>query len=344
MLDDLKYIHKRDADDVLGSAQKQWQQLTQPFKIDIQPVVAENIIIAAQDSVAVSGLLSRIWPDYKLPIEIIGCGGDIPRYVSSKTYFIAINDSGNDPELLDVVQQAIGRGAQLAVITSGGRLAEITRQNQSTLIVMPAFKQAYYALIPYYRALVDLVEAANLAANVMTDQLDRAALFMAKAVEGWLPTVPVKHNFAKQIALDTIGKSVVIYADSMMSPGAYRWKSGFNEQARQLAWMNPDAIVQSNEFVGWTNQPIDKPYSVIELRSNLEKSTSQRRFVRENRLLSGLRPSSLVVQAASDTLLEQMLWTMGLGDFTTIYAGLANGTNPAPSNLIAKFNEQSEVV
>ena len=57
------------------------------------------------------------------------------------------------------------------------------------------------------------------------------------------------------------------------------------------------------------------------------------------RLLSGRRPAPIVVNVQGDSLLEQLLWAIELGDFTTIYAALAAGINPAPVNLIEKFKK-----
>ncbi|MGC1176878.1 MAG: SIS domain-containing protein, partial [Candidatus Saccharimonadales bacterium] len=94
-----------------------------------------------------------------------------------------------------------------------------------------------------------------------------------------------------------------------------------------------------NEFIGWTKQPVDKPYAVVDLRSNLEHERIQKRFVVSERLLSGMRPSPLVVQTKGADLLEQLLWTIALGDFVTLYTALLGGINPTPVDLIEKFKK-----
>ncbi len=97
-----------------------------------------------------------------------------------------------------------------------------------------------------------------------------------------------------------------------------------------------------NEFLGWTKQPVNKPYAVVELRSNLEHKRTQKRFVVTERLLSGMRPAPIVVEAAGETGLEQLLWASVLGDFVTIYTALLNGVNPTPVDLVEKFKKQME--
>lgn len=48
----------------------------------------------------------------------------------------------------------------------------------------------------------------------------------------WRVDVPTKQNLAKQIALDVIGTSPVIYSSTEMFPAAYKWKISFNENAK----------------------------------------------------------------------------------------------------------------
>ena len=119
------------------------------------------------------------------------------------------------------------------------------------------------------------------------DELQRAAGFLKAAVQPWVATVPTDQNTAKQIALEMIGKSVVIYAGAKFSPAAYKWKISFNENAKQVAWTNQYPEFNHNEFMGWTKQPVDKPYAVVDLRSKMENPRTQKRFEVSARLLSG---------------------------------------------------------
>lgn len=50
-----------------------------------------------------------------------------------------------------------------------------------------------------------------------------------------------------------------------------------------------------NEFLGWSSHPQEKPYSVIDLRSNLDIERVQQRFELSAKLISGKRPSPIVV-------------------------------------------------
>jgi len=172
------------------------------------------------------------------------------------------------------------------------------------------------------------------------DELSSYYKFLADASENWLSTVPTNQNLAKQIAQECVGKSVVIYAGPKLFPAAYKWKISFNENAKQIAWCNQIPEFNHNEFLGWTKQPTDKPYTVIDIRSKLENPQTQKRFLVTAKLLSGLRPDPIVVEATGNNLVEQLLWSISLGDFVSIYTALLNGLNPTPVDMIEKFKSE----
>lgn len=339
MLDDLKLIHERDAQDALGIAERQWQQLGYEFEIFQDEVEADNIVYAGMGGSALAALVSQTWPGHSKPFEVVR-GYDIPAYVSDKTYFIAASYSGNTEETISAIAQAEAKGAKIAVIAGGGKLADIAREKNYPLALLPKAEQPRYAVLYNLKALLTLLEQAGLlAADGVNEQLAKSADFLRQSVQPWLVTVPTAKNPAKQIALDVIGKSAVIYAGPKLAPAAYKWKISFNENAKHIAWWNQFPEFNHNEFMGWTEQPVDKPYAVVDLRSNLEHPRVQKRFEVTERLLSGRRPAPIVVNAEGETLLEQLLWIIAFGDFVTIYTALANGINPAPVDLIEKFKK-----
>lgn len=340
MLDDLKYIHERDAADALGIAEKQWQQLGYEFEDLFQDQVeVDNIVYAGMGGSALAALLSQSWPGYNKPFEVVR-DYDIPAYVSQNTYFIAASYSGNTEETLSALEQAEAVGAQIAVIAGGGKLAEIAREKNYPLAVLPKAAQPRYAVLYNLKALLCLLDQAGLLANTeVLNELESAADFLQQAVSTWVPTVPTAQNPAKQLALDCIGKSIVIYGGDKLWSAAYKWKISFNENAKHVAWWGRYPEFNHNEFLGWTEQPTDKPYAVIDLQSSLEHPRVQKRFEVSDRLLSGRRPAPTTVAVQGNTVLEQLLWAVAFGDFVTLYTALANGLNPAPVDLIEKFKK-----
>jgi glucose/mannose-6-phosphate isomerase len=340
MLDDLQKIHERDPQDALGIAEKQWQQLEYVLEVDEPKLDVTNIVYAGMGGSALAALISANWPDYQIPFEVVR-DYEIPAHVSDKTFFIASSYSGNTEETVSALAAAETKGAHIAVIASGGKLQEIAQEKGYPFTLLPGGLQPRYAVLYNLKALVTLLEKAGLVATEAAEtELHRTAAYLRDKIQAWIPTVPTKDNLAKQIALECMGKSVVIYAGPKLAPAAYKWKISFNENAKHIAWWNQYSEFNHNEFLGWSEQPEQKPYTVIDLRSNLEHAQIQKRFEISARLLSGKRPEPIVVNAQGETLLEQILTTIALGDFVAIYTAILGNINPTPVDLIEKLKKE----
>lgn len=342
MLDDLKLIHQRDTEDALGIAEKQGEQLLQ--ELEVQGNVAfENIDAVVYAGMGGSGLAAEllpVWPGIGAPFQIVR-GYELPAYVGSNTLVIVASYSGNTEETLSALADAEERGAQIAVIAGGGKLRQAAEEKGYPLVTLPKAAQPRYAMLYNFRALLELLILASfIDRNTVIPELEGAANLLSEATAAWRPDVPTSQNPAKQLARELIGKSVVVYGGPKMYPAAWKWKISCNENAKQVAWAGQYPEFNHNEFLGWSKQPVDKPYAVIDLRSNLEHPRVQKRFEVSARLLSGMRPEPHVVQAHGDTILEQLLWMLAFGDFVTMYLGILNGLNPAPVELVEKFKKE----
>lgn len=338
MLDDLKYIHERDADDALGIVEKQPSQLTAQYELsgNLSSDGVTNVVYAGMGGSALAALLVHTWPKLSAPFEVVR-DYDLPNYVNENTLVIVASYSGNTEETLSAIEQAKTAGAKIAVITGGGKLHEVAIEGGYLLATLPKVVQPRYAVLANYKLILQVLAAAGLIEEHLVSELEEAAPFLQESISAWLPVLPSSNNPAKQLALECIGKSVVVYGGATLFPAAYKWKIGFNENAKQIAWAGQYPEFNHNEFLGWSKQPVDKPYTVIDLRSNLEHPRTQKRFEVSERLLSGMRPSPEIVTVQGETVLQQLLWALAFGDFVTIYTGIANGLNPAPVDLVEKF-------
>lgn len=339
MLDDLKLIHDRDSKDALGACAKQYEQLAQSYTTATDGFTPQNIVFAAMGGSALAAQLSTVWPGYTVPFEIVR-GYDIPAYVNEKTLFIAASYSGSTEETISALEQAEQKGAHIMVITSGGALAEIAQQKGYALALLPKLAVVRYTTFSILRALLQLVQTSGVLAQAdAVQQLESQMSFVQEAINVWQPDQPTANNLAKQTALELLGKSVVVYSGPKLAAAAYRWKISINENAKQVAWTNQVPEFSHNEFSGWSKQPVDKPYAVVELRSSLEHPRVQRRFELSEQLLSGMRPAPIVIAPQGETVLQQLLWLIALGDFVGIYAGLAANTDPTPLPLVDKLKQ-----
>lgn len=339
MLDDLKMIHERDAQDALGVAEKQWQQLHHDFAVQLPEDwngAISNVVLAGMGGSALPAVYMQAWPGLSVPFGIVR-DYELPSYVGSGTLCIVSSYSGNTEETLSALDDAERRGLKIVVFAAGGALMAAAQEKGYPLYSIPGGIQPRMSSFYFIAAQVQLFAALGLVPAESVGELHAAADWLEAHTAGWRPDVATAQNPAKQLALELVGKSVVVYSGPKLHAAANKWKIGTNENAKNIAWLYQYPEFNHNEFIGWSSHPVDKPYGVVEIRSNLEHPRVQKRFEVSQRLLSGMRPSPHVVEPQGDSLLQQLLWASNFGDFTSLYLALLNGINPTPVDLVEKF-------
>lgn len=340
MLDDLKYIHQRDGQDALGVAEKQWQQLQQKFNIELKPPEPiRNIVLDGMGGSAWPALYMRKWAGLKVPFEVFN-DYTLPAYVGSNTLFIASSYSGNTEEPVAALDKYEKSGAYIVVMAAGGDMMQRAEERGHPLFTIPPGIQPRMSSFYFLSAMAHIFEQLDLAKQGILDELAATGDWLGDQKDSWRPDVATKDNLAKQIARELAGKTVIVYSGPLLFPAANKWKICCNENAKNLAWANQYPEFNHNEFIGWSGHPVDKPFAVVEIRSNLEHERTQKRFMVTEKLLSGKRPMPIVVEPKGETHLQQLLWSSMLGDFVTIYLALLNNVNPTPVDLVEKLKTE----
>jgi glucose/mannose-6-phosphate isomerase len=341
MLDDLSVIKQRDPQDALGVATQEFSQLTFEAKVEntfpggFKPA---QVIVTGMGGSALAAGLVQDWLKLKVPYEV-NRRYDMPAYVSPDTLVIASSYSGNTEETISALHEAEAKGAKIAVIASGGKLLETAKKLNYPHVVLPSGLQPRMTVFYQLRALSHFLEDSGLASGPLAD-LEHASSWLDGQTRNWLPSVPAEQNLAKQLAEYSLGKTPVVYAGSKMGAVAYKWKISFNENAKNVAFMNELPEFNHNEFLGWTSHPVDKPFAVFDLISSFEHERVLKRFAISDRLLSGKRPKAKTVNLEGETYVQQMVWGCVLADFVSIYLAILNGVNPTPVEIIEKLKEE----
>ncbi len=337
MLDDLKYIHERDAQDALGVVGKQWQQLLHNYDVDLSRYSdIRNVVLAGMGGSSLPGVFLRSWPGTLVPFEVVR-DYELPAYVNEHTLVISSSYSGNTEETLTALAEAENHGAQIVVIAAGGELAKQAEAKQYPTFLIPGGIQPRMSSLYFLAAFAQLLEPLGLIKQGSCAELVDAANWLKDQTGAWGAEIPTNDNTAKQLALELMGKSVVVYSGPKLFPAANKFKICMNENAKNVAWVYQYPEFNHNEFIGWSSHPTEKPYAVVEIRSNLEHPRVQKRFEVSERLLSGMRPSPEVIVPQGETLLQQLFWTANFVDYVSLYVALLNGVNPTPVDLVEKF-------
>ncbi|HET8992106.1 MAG TPA: bifunctional phosphoglucose/phosphomannose isomerase [Candidatus Saccharimonadales bacterium] len=336
MLDDLKLIHERDKEDALGVAEKQWQQLQYNYDITTNYSDIKNIVVAGMGGSAFPAVFLQSWPGTTVPNQIVR-DYNLPSYVDEHTLFISSSYSGNTEETLSALAEAEKLGAKIVIVTAGGKLLDIAKEKNYPLLVIPGGIQPRMSSFYFIAAFVQLLEPLKLVEQGSTGALAATGDWLKDQVGSWQATIPTSSNPAKQLALELVGKSVVVYSGPKLFPAANKFKICMNENAKNVAWLNQYPEFNHNEFIGWTSHPVEKPYGVVEIRSNLEHERIQKRFEISTQLLSGKRPDPEIINPKGNNLIEQLLWTSNFCDYVSLYIALLNGVDPTPVDLVEKL-------
>jgi glucose/mannose-6-phosphate isomerase len=242
----------------------------------------------------------------------------LPKYVGQGALVIAASYSGNTEETVNAYHQAKSRGANIIVVTSGGKLAQMAKEDGFPLITIPSGQPPRtalgYLLIP---VLVACIKLGLLPAIDFTSLVT----VLRKMVADLSVEVGFETNLAKQIAVDSINRPVQFYGlGQWQGAVAYRWKGQFCENAKCLAFSHTYPELCHNEILGWGNADKQSPngWALFTLIDGTEIAKMEAR----GRISADLIKDKAVnryVKAEGTSLIERMLSLTLIGDFASIY-------------------------
>lgn len=344
ILDNANVLKQRDPEDALGIIANQYKQLAFKPKVECPEHDGREItsvVITGMGGSALAALLAKVLLARELPVplEVIR-EYTLPVYVNKHTLVIASSYSGNTEETLNALTEAQARGAQLGILASGGKLVAEASTLCAAHVVLPGGVQPRMAMLYSLKALFALFENFGVVGPNWQSELETLAHWMQDEVSAWLPSVPTENNYAKQLALQTVGKTPVFYGTPLTAPLAYKWKISWNETAKNMAFWNEYSEFNHNEFMGWTSHPVEKPFAVFDLTSSFDTARILQRMELSDRLLSGKRPQAITIALKGKTLLAQLVWGAVLADFSSAYTAVLNGVDPTPVVLIEKLKQE----
>lgn len=344
MLDDIQVITRRDGQHALQVATDQWKQAMYEAVIkhaEHDGRAIHRVVVAGMGGSALAALLMKSWLETKeaLPIEVVRTY-TLPQYVDTHTLVICSSYSGNTEETVACLEDAKQRGAQIAIVASGGKLKAVADSSDIALVELPSGLQPRMAVLYGLRALLKLIAHFGLVSEEYYTTVAKYGDWLREESAQWVKEVSVDRNIAKQLALLSVGKTSIFHAGHLMFPIAYKWKISWNETAKNVAFCSELPEFNHNEFMGWASHPVEKPFAVFDIVSEFEHPQIQKRFIISDKLLSGRRPKAHTINLQGDTPIAQMLWGCLLADFASIYTAILNGVDPTPVSLIEKLKKQ----
>jgi glucose/mannose-6-phosphate isomerase len=273
-----------------------------------QPI--HNIVVLGMGGSGIGGEFVAEFVRDTCSVPFLSCKGyRLPAYVGKNTLVIASSFSGNTEETLIAFEQALGRGSKIVCISSGGKMIEEAKRLNLDCIKIPAVQQPPRTCLGY--SLVQQLFVLNYFgfADKQCIQDLKASIAL---LEEHQEQIKVK---ASQFARKMEGKFPVIYATDRMGAVALRLRQQLNENSKLLAMHHVFPEMNHNELVGWTKQP--GSYVAIVFRSADDLERNSKRIEISKGIITKAADEFLEVDCIGDSLIEQAMYAVHLGDWIT---------------------------
>lgn len=264
--------------------------------------------------------------------------GPIPAWaIRVRPLVIAASYSGNTEETLSMVTSAAESGLPVATVTTGGRLGELSAQNNWPSITVPAGLQPRAAAGYMIGAVLRLFEGAKSIDDhrlAYTEAADLADEVTAEDSPAWMR--------AGEIADALQGRIPIIYGGGPVSSVvAQRWKTQINENVKIPAWYSLFPELDHNEIVGWETMPglTRENIGVVVLRDEADHDRVARRISHTRDLTQEAVPWVGEVQSKGRSTLARLISLTAVGDLASWMLAERLGVDPVPVVTIEKLKK-----
>jgi len=286
----------------------------------------KNIVVCGLGGSGIGGNIVRdiVAKESCLPLLSVK-NYEIPKFINSDTLVIASSYSGNTEETLSALEKCVQKNAEIAIITSGGKLKKFAEKYNYNHIIVPgnhppramfaySFVQLFYVLYNY---------------NIINDSFK-------ENIKGSVSLLKEKNNKIKEqakfIAEKLFNTTPVIYVADGFEGVAVRFRQQINENSKMLCWHQVVPEMNHNELLGWRINT--ENLSVIFFRNKVDNKRNQIRIDINKSVISKYTENIIEVWSEGETLIENTLYHIHLGDWVSWYLSEMNKVDAIEINVI----------
>jgi glucose/mannose-6-phosphate isomerase len=298
---------------------------------------ARGIVVAGMGGSAIGADLASaaIGLRAQAPITVVR-GYELPRWVGADTLVVCASYSGDTEETLHCFEQAGAAGAPRVVVTTGGKLAEAARAADDVPVIgLPSGMQPRAAVVYMTVTAMQCAELVGAAPSLRAEIEDAAVLARDLTAE-WGPDA--EGSEAKSIARAIKGRIPIVYGGRTTTAVARRWRSQFNENAKQPAFYGDLPEAHHNEVIGWHHA--DGVLVGVVLETAEEHKRMARRFDVTAEVMRAAGVEGLRVASRGQSATAQVMSLVLLGDLVSVYLAVLRGVDPTPVAEIDGLKER----
>ena len=299
---------------------------------EINLISYDSLLIMGMGGSGVSGDVLKLLSNLASSTEInVVKNYSIPTHlISKKPFCLFISYSGNTEETISGLNEAINNGFDFAVISSGGKLIELAKDNNKQYIQIPSGLQPRAAF--GYLAQAVCIFLDNNEKTDYTSQLKESGVYLNNLLKD--AEKSDIENLANAFAKDIKNKTCVIYGGTGLTElVSSRWKTQINENAKAKAFIGSMPEVHHNEILSWQadEDGTRENFIIIFLRSPYEHPQIKKRFDLTEKLLGEKVKILNIYPKEQNDKLKILMELVLLGDLISIH--LAKYLNMVPENI-----------
>ena len=248
-----------------------------------------------------------------------------PNFIDKNTLCIISSYSGNTEETLHALKECEIKESMIHIITSGGELNKISIEKKYHHVVIPAghppramfgysFTQLFYVLYNY---------------GIITDEFKKD---FKRSIDLLSQEKDNIKTLAKKLANNLYQNTPVIYVDQSFEGIAVRFRQQINENSKMLCWHHVIPEMNHNELLGWRTNT--EKLAVVYLRNKLDFHKNQKRIDINKKIISKYTNNITEVWSKGETLIENTLYHIHLGDWTSWYLSVMNKVDAIEIDVI----------
>ena len=297
----------------------------------LSPELPRRLVLFGMGGSAIAGDLLRLLADREgsVPVHVVR-HYEPPAWISPEDLLVFSSYSGGTEETLAAYRALRGLGARSVVLTTGGTLGGLAREDGIPTAILPAGHPPRAALGYSFSTLIHVAAHAGIVASAER-RLEAAAKGVEEVVSTQGRSVVQSRNSAKKLAIRLGDRAVLVLgAERTLAPVALRWKGQLNENSKHLAWASTVPEMTHNEVDGLIfPKGLARKTAVVLLRDAADHPRVAKRFdwLRLHFAKRGARVETVNVAGADP--MTRLFRGVAIGDLVSYYLALGNGTDPS---------------
>jgi glucose/mannose-6-phosphate isomerase len=337
--------------ELIGNQIKEIWDLSQTLKIskEIQEKIAlkkfAHIVVCGMGgSILGTDIIQSLFSEsLPTPLTIVP-NYTLPAFVNKNSLVIAASYSGGTEETWTAMQTAHKKGATIAGITSGGKIAEFLKENNYPCL---QFSQEHnpsqiakmglgYSIFGQMMlfAKMGLIAIGEEEYKTVINAVATAQLKMSSTVEQ-------QQNVAKLLAFQLFDRLPMVLATEHTAGAAHVFVNQLNENTKTLAEFHiiPEMNHHLLEALAFPKSTKDH-ISWISVESGLYLPENQKRVSVTEQVLEKQGFPVILHRLTEETRIGQVFELLILGTYTSFYLAMLNSVDPGPIPVVDWFKAE----